>query len=981
MPSSLPPDQSLSISTLDQRLVILSVSEDGLKIGKGTDYVDFAEAGYPNGVYLYTENLAITSDIRGKDLTISTFSLQCANDGVIVNTNGAPGEDSVDTEAADGSNAGTLSVFVQDLSDATARALTLQAQGGDGGNTYLADGSVGNGGNGGTINSVFQPTYVQVLAVVDQYFNGEAFHPEGTDEEIQEGYDAPVAIGDSLYEDGKTVLSLAQVLSAEEDVIKDIFQPLADEISKIEDEGTRTVLQLKLGVNNSRHNLQNAIMNQQSFVAPMDSNVQGGYAGVGINVHVEPGQAGSSGHQNQVFISALSEKNFADAPFPIAHPVHCSMLLQRANVFFYINSPSLRAYARLLYERVINRLSFLPLEPGDPLYEAYRSSTFMPSTALADFERIKTQASNLLVQLNAGSLNFNGLGGLWVPRASYTFYSDVLDKALDDLAIFEDAYVQYQDALNKQQNLNDKLSIAYNNTSGILASLSEDEQDLKLSIQDLDRQIRAEAPVVEKARQELMDAYEAELDAIKNSFGLSLPQLINALTMIAFSPTKLMGGVQIGDLFYQGFNSVPTIDGVSVNKEYLASEIKESEASIEDITTLLGDKINSQYQLDDPFATRLITEKENMLKLLNQFSQNSFGGVNDEEARKNLMDKFDALIDAVTKRNGIILDYNVTINLLLSKIAEGKDYKEKQEELVHRQVTYNDPDLPAITAYVGAIYQASRSRVMKLIDILLRSLNFRMVITSDVYNYIFPSSDPDDLADLDQVPLGLTAVVLRSVRANIEDEFDQQVEHWGSEPAKFPRDFDVDEGKQFHLKSYELEELLEDDEHTACIFFKSYLFGLTNICWKIVITIPKVDKYSTDGGDFEGCCNIRIYRVRFVLAGLKASAESKKALVQFTLTQGGNETIMDRSNAAYKFEHDPVSTIFSFRVDDKGTRSILDNGNIGESNINELATSYAAPGPFAEWTISMKGTEWENLDTSEITDGYFDFCGTNYTFN
>ncbi|GJJ09105.1 hypothetical protein Clacol_003327 [Clathrus columnatus] len=932
MPLSLPPDQSLSISTLNQRLVILSISEDGLKIGKGTDYVDFAEAGYKNGVYLYTENLAITSDIPAKDLTISTFSLQCSKGGVIVNTNGTRGEDSVDTAATDGGNAGTLSVFVQDLSDATASALKLQAQGGGGGDTYSEDGSVGNGGNGGTVNSVFQPTYVQLLAAVNHYFDEAEFHPEGTEEEIQKAYDTPVATSDSLYKDGKTVLSLAQVLSAKEDVIKDIFQPLIDEISKIEDEGTRTVLQLKLGVNKSRHNLQNTITNQQSYVAPMDSDVRGGYGGRGVNVTVKPGQPGSDGHQNQVFLSTWSDKNFADASFPIAHPVHCSMLLQRANVFFYINSPSLRTYARLLYERVINRLSFLPLEPEDSLYKAYKNSTVMPSTALADFERIKTQASNMLVQLNTGSLNYNGLGGLWVPRASYTFYSDVLDRALDDLAIFEDAYIQYQDALNKQQNLNDKLSIAYNNTSGILTSLSEDEQDLKLLIQDLDRKIGAETPVVEKAREELMDAYEAEIDAIKESFGLNVPQIVNALTMIAFSPAKFMGGVQIGNLVYEGFHSVPTISGVSVKEEYLASEIKRSEASIEDITTLLGDKINSQYQLDDPFATRLITEKAKILQLLDQFSQEAFGGVNDEEARKNLIEKFDALIDAVTRRNGIILDYNVTINLLLSKIAEGKDYKAKQEELVNRQVTYNDPDLPVITAYVGAIYQASRSRVMKLIDILLRSLNFRMVMTSDVYNYIFPSSDPDDLADLDQVPLGLTAVVLKNVRANVENQFDKQVEYWGSEPAKFPGDFDLDEGKQFRLKSYELEELLEDDEHTAY-------------------------KYSTDGGDFQGCCNIRLYRIRFVLVGLKALTKSKKALVQFTLTQGGNETIMDRSNAAYKFEHDPVSTVFSFRVDDKGIRYILDNGNIGESNINELATSYAAPGPFAEWTISMKGTE------------------------
>ena len=151
--------------------------------------------------------------------------------------------------------------------------------------------------------------------------------------------------------------------------------------------------------------------------------------------------------------------------------------------------------------------------------------------------------------------------------------------------------------------------------------------------------------------------------------------------------------------------------------------------------------------------------------------------------------------------------------------------------------------------------------------------------------------------------------------------------------------------------------------------------------FQIVLLIPTVYKYSSKAGDFGGCCNVRIYRVRFGLTGLKTASalpKDKDALVKFTLRHGGSEVIVNRSNAGFEFEHDPVSTVFSFRVNGLGTKSVLDNGNIGESDLNQTATSYAALGPFTEWTVSMAGTEFARLDLSSVTEAYFDFCGTNY---
>ena len=123
--------------------------------------------------------------------------------------------------------------------------------------------------------------------------------------------------------------------------------------------------------------------------------------------------------------------------------------------------------------------------------------------------------------------------------------------------------------------------------------------------------------------------------------------------------------------------------------------------------------------------------------------------------------------------------------------------------------------------------------------------------------------------------------------------------------------------------------------------------------------------------------------MRFGFIGLKPAsslAADQDARVQFTLTHDGNEAIIDRSNAKFTFDHDMISALFSFRLNGAGDMSIVDDGNIGEANINQTSTSYAAPGPFTDWTVDISGTEFDKLDITGVTGAYLDFCGTNYAY-
>ena len=146
------------------------------------------------------------------------------------------------------------------------------------------------------------------------------------------------------------------------------------------------------------------------------------------------------------------------------------------------------------------------------------------------------------------------------------------------------------------------------------------------------------------------------------------------------------------------------------------------------------------------------------------------------------------------------------------------------------------------------------------------------------------------------------------------------------------------------------------------------------------MSIPPVLQDSQEAGDFAGCCNVRIYKARFGFTGLKTANGVEEARVQVALTHGGNETIVSRKNAI-EFEHDPVTVIYSFVLQNDGLVNPLDDGNIGLPDVNQTATTYAPPGPFAKWTVRFgDSTEFGKLDFSGVTDAFFDFCGTNYAF-
>lgn len=130
---------------------------------------------------------------------------------------------------------------------------------------------------------------------------------------------------------------------------------------------------------------------------------------------------------------------------------------------------------------------------------------------------------------------------------------------------------------------------------------------------------------------------------------------------------------------------------------------------------------------------------------------------------------------------------------------------------------------------------------------------------------------------------------------------------------------------------------------------------------------------------FTGSCNIRIHRVRFGLTGLtiQEDADVKRANVIVHITHSGKETIVDRNNKDHTFDHDPLTANYSYVLTSDGEIKPESNG----SWVSEKGSDYALPGLFPEyWVINLKNSETNVLDFDKVTEGYMDFCGTDYAF-
>ncbi|KAG6819310.1 hypothetical protein H0H93_013136 [Arthromyces matolae] len=924
----LPPDQS-------QRIVVskelgyfhfLSVSDEPVYLGKDSAYDDFSAYTV---VQIVSESLTFTGDL----LSPHGISISCnnitASKQTLIDTSGAAGADQQigGADAKPGANGGSINFYVQNGSEDVSKRVLFVAKGGKGGDVVVKGSTGGNGGDGGSITRIFQSRYSALLGSIYEFLARK----DAQDLKV------PVHKGDPIHLAASQLLTVALMAIATEKDITDSITALREVVSDISKSLPRKVDDLVKMVSFLRNPVED-VTDKQNDDFKTTTLYPGGYGGSGKGVPGITGANGKIGSETSLFLTTYNS-DISKTTFAFAHPEQCSMLLDRAKVFYYMGSPELLVKSELVLQRIVQRLSFLPQSE-----KAYTKSD------LSKLQSVKTEAANLLMQLATG-VSFNGHPKNWAPRGSYTSYEEAVNNALKDHAAFESAYIAYHAALLKQQKLTEHVSLALQRSSLMIANLDIDINELVERLQKTEKLVISLTSPVEITHAVLLEKFKELEDRIKSDeFELSVPQLMNALRSLAFSPTVGMYLVERINLVYEGLTSVPDIDGHPVNRDHIIGKIKRGEATVKSIKDILGQELDGEFKVDDPFGTRIMTAEEDMMSFLESYANSCFADVITQ-----IKEAFDDFVKAMVTRNKQAVLYNIQLRLYVQKIATKQEYESKKKDLQGKQIEISDPNLSTITAYMSDIYQSSRARVMQYLDYLVRSLNFRMLTAYDILHLAFPGTEPD------KVPLSITSDVLRSGRSQIQDHFAKELEIWGSSPQRFPSNFDDPVGKRIYINS------------------KSDLDNLSR-GRSIVVKIPVMHKTTIQKNDFSGCCNVRIYRVRFGFENLKVKG-TEPARVTVTLTHSGKETIVHRTNMDHQFVHDPIKCVYSYNLHPDGSIDVLDNGNISGADVDEPAKKFAAPGPFAEdWTVSLTNSDLTRLDFGSVKKGYFDFCGTNFAF-
>ncbi|PLB50712.1 hypothetical protein P170DRAFT_508858 [Aspergillus steynii IBT 23096] len=143
---------------------------------------------------------------------------------------------------------------------------------------------------------------------------------------------------------------------------------------------------------------------------------------------------------------------------------------------------------------------------------------------------------------------------------------------------------------------------------------------------------------------------------------------------------------------------------------------------------------------------------------------------------------------------------------------------------------------------------------------------------------------------------------------------------------------------------------------------------------------------TSDVYEFWGCADVRVYRVFFWLDSIKrrpeVEAAKKNALVKISITHEGDSSYYDRTDRVHTFAHDPICPGWSYRLLSTPYQGqnfeVVESGDIVSDR--GVTMAYAAPSPFASWTISLHHLDYDKLDLSGITGGRFEFFGTSRAF-
>jgi hypothetical protein len=357
------------------------------------------------------------------------------------------------------------------------------------------------------------------------------------------------------------------------------------------------------------------------------------------------GEIGNDGKRTIEF-TAYDDKLW-DLNMCFAHPVQCSMLLNKAKLYQFAGTEKARAEGIVLLQRLVRRLNFVARKsPEDQAetklgkaYAAAEKSLYTGPNPLLRLRAVLDSAQKTVEHLRWG-VNYYGYHEGEVPLGSFAFYEGNATSALGHLEKIEKMYTQY---LKVAKTLEAK-KIAIRDRAGHFEESRVQKEQLRQDaisdLKDADRMIGANTTAMDSAKQSLLKALKDMEDPIKKAFGVSFDDVISAISQVLFvHGSNSMILLQGAGLLHTGLTKIEGDDGIAVKQEFLIQQVHKISDTVESLDE--GRKIlqDGSLELNDPDAKKLIIEKSELDTLLGRFSK-ALGG----DVVKNVKKRFDAYV-------------------------------------------------------------------------------------------------------------------------------------------------------------------------------------------------------------------------------------------------------------------------------------------------------------------------------------------------
>ncbi|EAW17007.1 uncharacterized protein NFIA_003630 [Aspergillus fischeri NRRL 181] len=922
MPDVLP-DPDIIRYPLHDATLILSVSEDPISPQTGVKApLDIYCERFMLNRSISATNASDDSPARFGIFTRELLGLENVAKALAISLSGADGKDH---DYPNGYKGGVIDMYVEDLSVATARGLSIQARGGRG-YTPLdqLDAKVGenggNGGDGGQVSVIAGVKSSDSALIADRILDHLA--------------DSKKRWPADFWDDITEFISIL-----EQKDVKVVYEPpsnmkTTEDIRKVQLSSFRTqVRRLRRALGSTVDDLHVALSNAVD--------VHGGMYGTGSRGSEKPGKSGQQGKDQRPIIAFTVDVDaLLQTKVCYAHPIQCRMLLDKAKLLFWSGSLDNKAQSTTILQHLQERLKPFLMISGpssssvaqSPLVQAYREAeprlcivsdknSDIP-VSVKRLTSLTSEAEMTLKHIMSG-VDFYGKSPDEVPRGSFTSYHNIAEYFLGELEFVENTY---KDWFNNGSDAIARLN-AIRNRGRLCDSTTQLKNRLiQEAISDLDSSastIESLTDAFPAARQAVLDEAAKVAQKIKEKFTFSFDELVSAISQVLFvQGNPAMVALQTVSLLDKGLNDIEKDDGILIPKKYLLSKLHRINGSFESLHE--GYKVlDGRIQLTDPGAEKLIADVEEFERLLSDFEV-SLG----DDILKGLKQKFQTYIIIVSQRNAAVVRYNSDLTLLVQYHRELDSLEVEKNDLVRDEYENLGADHPSMTAFMKKTNQDAVQTAQLWLYKQERAYSFVALSDAQIIG--------EALKGVSVSQYNLTH--LRKAQAALYERYNMVYKEKKGQPPQ------THFGAKFMLEEDDVEDIKESGKKDIML---------------LVDVPPTADV-------FNGKADVRLTKVRFFAKGAKTDNHR----LEVKLTHTGKETIVNNRLKRFYFRHDPLKVTFRYNTESsKAEGDDVVDGNIAWPTEND----FALPGPFTQWKIEIRNAVNKNMDLSGVQSSYLEF--------